>query len=256
MARSKLPIARSALSSPQRLAANDQSAITTTDNNTTTTIPANGDSEAPPMTVTSPSDVEIIVLPVKKDDTLLRRSKRKAEESNNPQSLAGDPLNDDEDPLASPVEDLRPRRMNRSQHQQQKSYYYSSSSSVDSYRNDSGAGSYCQSCRSPINSGYRHTINLHHHRNPFYSSFALRPHSHSTVDTSNQFTSPAYINGIVSAKPTTAAIPVEDIHLCHVCSTWFRLHRLQCDECYYVPRMDERYFRHCVRCFEGIVGWH
>lgn len=168
----------------------------------------------------------------------LRRSKRKVEEGES-RSAANNAL--DDDPLASPLESTRKSRMR---------------SNARNGGYDKRTVDYCQSCQSRINTGHRVTINLHHHQNPFYSSFAMRPHSVSTMDTSGMYTSPAYINGIVSAKPTTAAIPVEDIHLCTVCSGWFRTHRLHCDECYYVPRLDERHFKYCVRCFEGVVCPH
>lgn len=59
---------------------------------------------------------------------------------------------------------------------------------------------------------------------------------------------------MVSLQPTTLAIPESTCVLCRVCAEAFDSHHLQCDECHYVPRVEERWMKDCTHCFEGVIS--
>lgn len=116
----------------------------------------------------------------------------------------------------------------------------------------------CQSCQAPTRTPSTIPINLHHYVDSFYSTDATEA---SNVDSIIPGHSMAHafntgLKGMVSVKPTTAAIPLEAVILCEVCASLFRLHRLQCDACYYVPRIDQKLMKDCMHCFEGVVTRH
>ena len=133
----------------------------------------------------------------------------------------------------------------------------------------------CQSCHKRVHQTKSHIVNHHHHNNPFYGHFAIyaranlpsydamlfRSHAAPRSDPSAQHQIVAasrYTNWYpietVSRKPTTLAIPVEQVHLCDNCSILFEKVRMKCDSCAYVPQLDERMFRDCTKCFSGIIS--
>jgi hypothetical protein len=127
----------------------------------------------------------------------------------------------------------------------------------------SNSKSTCQSCRHKTRRCCKMAINLHLHDDPFYCESALRPSLNQLNGLSNISGTTYAEHGIganglhyVSVKPSTAQIPVEYVTLCQVCAGRFNLHRFLCDECYYVPKIDEVGLRDCVRCFEGVVSRH
>ncbi|KAI3631527.1 hypothetical protein MIR68_010410 [Amoeboaphelidium protococcarum] len=121
----------------------------------------------------------------------------------------------------------------------------------------------CQSCQISMSDPRIVPINLHHQDDAFYSKAAT---STSQVKSSiaqvlsDDLGNSALAHAInwgfkemVSLEPTTLAIPVESVVLCEECAHLFKMYRLQCDECYYIPRKDELYMKDCCHCFEGVI---
>jgi hypothetical protein len=123
----------------------------------------------------------------------------------------------------------------------------------DHYHHESSF-TFCQSCNNPCRRIRRIRVNNHHHINPFYSQFAI----YAQLGSGSPYLQNNGWNGqvayeTVSAKPTTAAIPIEKVSLCEVCAGLFLTHRLHCDTCNYIPRLDERHMRDCTKCFDGVI---
>ena len=157
----------------------------------------------------------------------------------------------DED-MYDPFAPLPPTGNSRGRNQQQ-------ASDIDSASSASSQCVYsCQSCQGRTSAPSSVPINLHHYHDSFYSQYALETSNMASLLPEHKMNNAvnAGVKEMVSMKPTTAAVPLESVILCEVCAGLFRLHRLHCNECYYVPRMDELLMRDCTHCFEGVVCPH